>query len=198
MTWLCDSSELVDSGWLSSAYEGHGITGVAIPSTGSNGPSLLFGDPDLPTENLDEFYFRIITAPSGLTTFRAGEAGDIEATGPDGTYNGTYQGFKNGISYGFGGFSFSLGDSGIIRDMNQSFSGKRLCTTPFVGVLGSTVPSTGDDGPGYLYNDLVLPEDNSNYVRGFVTTFPTSGTFLPNDDSSFTYSGGDPRVNEFI
>lgn len=78
-----------------------------------------------------------------------------------------------------------------LRDLNQSFSGKRLCTTPRVGILASTVPSTGEDGGGYIYEDLTLPADANKLVRGFVTTFPTAGTFIPEEDTSFTFTGPD-------
>ena len=56
------------------------------------------------------------------------------------------------------------------------------------GVLGSEVPSTGDDGPGYLYNDLVLPADANKEVRGQITTVPLHGTLIAYEDSSFLYT----------
>jgi hypothetical protein len=58
-----------------------------------------------------------------------------------------------------------------------------------LGVLGSEVPSTGESGPGYLYNDLSLPADADKEVCGRVTTWPTGGTLYAYEDSSFTYDG---------
>jgi hypothetical protein len=61
-----------------------------------------------------------------------------------------------------------------------------------LGVLGSAVPSSGDNGPGYLYNDLSLPADASKEVRGLIETFPVGlSTFDVFEDSSFTASGPD-------
>lgn len=58
-----------------------------------------------------------------------------------------------------------------------------------LGVLGSQVPSTGTNGPGYIYNDLSLPADNNKEYSGFVETPPGVGTFFAFEDSSFTYTG---------
>ncbi len=57
------------------------------------------------------------------------------------------------------------------------------------GVLGSEVPSTGDNGAGYLYNDLTLPDDASKEVCGRITTWPSAGTLYAYEDSSFTFTG---------
>jgi hypothetical protein len=55
-----------------------------------------------------------------------------------------------------------------------------------LGVLGSDVPSTGTNGPGYLYNDLTLPADANKEVRGLIITPPSAGTFFAYEDSGFT------------
>jgi hypothetical protein len=61
-----------------------------------------------------------------------------------------------------------------------------------LGVLGSAVPSSGDNGAGYLYNDLSLPADAGKEVRGLIETFPVGlATFDVFEDSSFTASGPD-------
>lgn len=61
-----------------------------------------------------------------------------------------------------------------------------------LGVLGSAVPSSGDDGAGYLYNDLSLPADAGKEVRGLITAPPSGLTsFFAYEDSSFTASGPD-------
>lgn len=58
-----------------------------------------------------------------------------------------------------------------------------------LGVLASTVPSTGEHGAGYLYNDLSLPADAGKEVRGLILTTPSAGTFTAFEDSSFTLTG---------
>ena len=60
-----------------------------------------------------------------------------------------------------------------------------------LGVLGSTVPSAGRDGPPPLYNDVVSNSLQANEVRMLITAWPTlGGTLFANEDSSFVYSGG--------
>jgi hypothetical protein len=54
MTWLCDSTELVSGAWLASAYPGHGVLGANVPSTGTDGPSALYGALSLPADNAVE------------------------------------------------------------------------------------------------------------------------------------------------
>lgn len=58
-----------------------------------------------------------------------------------------------------------------------------------LGVLGSAIPSTGANGPSYMYNDLVLPADANKEYSGFVVTPPGTGTFFAYEDGSFTYTG---------
>lgn len=58
-----------------------------------------------------------------------------------------------------------------------------------LGVLGSSVPSTGEHGASYLYNDLDLPADNGVEVRGLVETPPSDGTFFAYEDGSFSLVG---------
>lgn len=58
-----------------------------------------------------------------------------------------------------------------------------------LGVLGSEIASTGTNGPGYVYSDLVLPADANKEYRGYVIAPPGVGTFFAYEDTSFTYSG---------
>lgn len=58
-----------------------------------------------------------------------------------------------------------------------------------LGVLAENVPSTGENGPGYLYNDLSLPADNGKEVRGEIVVWPSAGTLAANEDSSFEFTG---------
>lgn len=58
-----------------------------------------------------------------------------------------------------------------------------------LGLLGSEIASTGTNGPGYVYSDLVLPADANKEYRGYVIAPPGVGTFFAYEDTSFTYSG---------
>jgi hypothetical protein len=57
------------------------------------------------------------------------------------------------------------------------------------GVLGSSIPSSGTNGPGYTYNDLSLPADAGKEICGRITTWPSSGTLYAYEDTSFTFTG---------
>jgi len=79
----------------------------------------------------------------------------------------------------------------MLRNRNQSFSGKRVLGTPKTGVLGRLIPSTGDSGPGFAYPSLSLPADNNTEISGWITEFPVGGTLIAYEDTSFTFSGPD-------
>lgn len=59
-----------------------------------------------------------------------------------------------------------------------------------LGVLAALVPASGESGPGYVYNDLTLPDDADKEVRGYVesTTLP-GGTLTTYEDTSFGVVG---------
>lgn len=77
------------------------------------------------------------------------------------------------------------------RNLNYSVGGKRILGTPKTGVLGSLIPSSGDNGAGYAYNDLSLPADAGKEIRGRITTWPASGTLYAYEDTSFTFTAPD-------
>ena len=66
-----------------------------------------------------------------------------------------------------------------------------------LGVLGSDIPSTGDNGAGYLYNDLTLPADAGKEVRGLILTQPSAGSLFAYEDSSFEFSGAPDGIYTF-
>jgi len=76
-------------------------------------------------------------------------------------------------------------------DSSSIIAGSLVCGDPGLGVLGSLVPSTGDNGAGYLYNDLSLPDDAAKEVRGLIVTPPSAGTFFAYEDSSFEFIAPD-------
>ena len=74
-------------------------------------------------------------------------------------------------------------------DTSEWISGYLLIGETGLGVLGSAIPSTGDNGAGYAYNDLSLPADAGKEICGRITTWPTAGTLFAYDDTSFEFSG---------
>ncbi|MCW5666523.1 MAG: hypothetical protein KIT35_22045 [Piscinibacter sp.] len=57
------------------------------------------------------------------------------------------------------------------------------------GVLGSQVPSAGDQGPGLIYSSLDGAPDMTKEYWFLVTTPPSSGTLFVDWDSSFLLTG---------
>lgn len=57
-----------------------------------------------------------------------------------------------------------------------------------LGVLAETIPSTGDSGPSFLYNDVSLPADNGKEIRGEIVTYPSDGDLFVYEDGSFEFS----------
>lgn len=74
-------------------------------------------------------------------------------------------------------------------DSAELISGAYVIGDTGLGVLGSEVPSTGEHGPSYLYNDLVLPDDAGKEIRGLIVTPPSAGTFFAYEDGSFSLVG---------
>lgn len=70
-------------------------------------------------------------------------------------------------------------------------SGAHLYGDAGLGVLGSLIPSTGDNGAGYTYNDLSLPADNTKEICGRITTWPASGALTAYEDTSFEFIAAD-------
>jgi hypothetical protein len=69
------------------------------------------------------------------------------------------------------------------RNLLQSVSGRKVLDILSTGVLGSSVPSTGQNGPSYLYNDVVENNLELLEVRGriFSTTLPAGSWYAWND-----------------
>lgn len=67
------------------------------------------------------------------------------------------------------------------------FSGLAIGNTG-LGVPAESIPSSGDSGASFLYNDLSLPADNGKEIRGEILTLPAAGTLFVNEDGSFTFT----------
>lgn len=74
-------------------------------------------------------------------------------------------------------------------DTTEWISGAYIVGETGLGVLGSAIPSTGEHGASYLYNDLSLPADDDKEIRGLIVTPPSAGTFYAWEDGSFSLVG---------
>lgn len=114
MSWLSDSTELVSGGWLSSAYEGHGVRGDQVPSTGVHGAAPLYQHVVLPGDAAAEFRWVPSTTP-GAGTFVLNEDSSCTLTGaPDGVYALNGQWFKDGVLGGTSTNSITIGAAGSV------------------------------------------------------------------------------------
>ena len=82
-------------------------------------------------------------------------------------------------------------------DTSEWISGALLIGDAGLGVLGSDIPSSGDNGAGYAYNDLSLPADADKEICGRITTWPSAGTLFAYEDTSFDFSGAPDGVYTF-
>jgi hypothetical protein len=98
-------------GFHHSGDRGLGVRGADIPSTGEHGPGFLYPGITLPAEANDEFRIVILTVPPGLESLFVNEnSSATTAAGLTGTFVGTYEAFKNGVSYGTSTYTVSFGD----------------------------------------------------------------------------------------
>lgn len=74
-------------------------------------------------------------------------------------------------------------------DTTEWIAGSLLIGNTGGGELAENIPATGANGPGYAYNDLAFPADTGKEICGRITTWPTLGTLVAFEDTSFTYSG---------
>lgn len=75
-------------------------------------------------------------------------------------------------------------------DTSDYFANSVVIGNTGLGVLAESVPSTGDAGASFIYNDLVFPADVGKEVRGeIISPFLGAGNLFVNEDGSFTFSG---------
>ena len=77
----------------------------------------------------------------------------------------------------------------MLRDLNVSTSGRRVCGTPKLGVRGAAIPSTGQHGPSIIYPSLSLPADANKFSRARILTWPAQGVLRVYEDGSLDYDG---------
>lgn len=64
-----------------------------------------------------------------------------------------------------------------------------------LGVTASSVPSVGEDGPAFFYDQITSLGLSTEDVRGLVTVQPVSGSLFAYEDGSFTFSGDESAVS---
>lgn len=197
MSWLCDTTELVPAGWLSSRYAGHGVLAENIPATGIDGPSALFGAITLPADNGKEirgYITRWPAAPLDIDedgAFTYGGAPDYFdfALDVDGVDSTTDIGFGPGISRIWlgmeaGGAFFGAVALGSVI-VSGSFSGSPPSgpiSRPISDVsAGGWTPSTGTELWPML--DETSASD-SDYIETATASTATVGLSTP------TFPGG--------
>lgn len=82
-------------------------------------------------------------------------------------------------------------------DSTDWISGALVLGGTGLGVLAENIPSTGTDGPSYLYNDLSLPSDNGKEICGRITSWPAAGTLYAYEDGSFSFTGAPDGAYSF-
>jgi hypothetical protein len=75
----------------------------------------------------------------------------------------------------------------MLRQLNKVGARGRICGTPYRGILGSAIPSTGTHGPSAIYNDLSLPADNNKDYSLRLTAWPASGSLFMYEDGSSVF-----------
>lgn len=74
-------------------------------------------------------------------------------------------------------------------DATEGVSGALLIGNTGLGVRAENIPSTGDSGASFLFNDLSFPADSGKEICGRITAWPLAGTLIAYEDGSFEFSG---------
>ena len=80
----------------------------------------------------------------------------------------------------------------MLRNLNQSASGKRILGVPQAGILAAQIASEtaeGDHGPGILYNESQDAGYAGKYLRAAVTNWPSTGTLFVYENGNFEADG---------
>ena len=78
----------------------------------------------------------------------------------------------------------------IRLDSSQLIAGKTLVSAyAGHGVTASDIPSTGENGAGYLFNDVAAQSMlSTDQVRGEILSLPSAGVMVVNENSSFSFT----------
>lgn len=78
----------------------------------------------------------------------------------------------------------------MLRNMNQSSGGDRICGTTHTGVPASAIPS-GFIPPSLLENDIDAGDPSDCEYRVQILSWPVGATFRVSENGSFTFDGPD-------
>lgn len=93
MSWRCAATDAADN-WLCSQFDGIGVPGNAVPSSGANGPGFLYDD--VQANGVDHEYRVVITShPVGLVLYEDSAFG---YAGPNTTFS--YDLYLDGVLSG--------------------------------------------------------------------------------------------------
>ena len=192
MSWLCDTAELVPSGWLSSAYPGHGVRGGLVPSDGLNGPSFLYPGLSLPADEFKEIRAYISRWPSGV--FTPGENGQFGYVGSN-DY-ALYQWYTDGVlssvdlGYGAGVGRVSFGALVI------SHPGGDVTIAGWTSSTGGALFSCIDELSAADTSDFITsPQLNAPQPAVFtLTAVIPAGACVVNINAKYVASSGSVRV----
>ena len=67
-----------------------------------------------------------------------------------------------------------------------------------LGVLADDIPSEGDSGGSYLFNDLTLPADSGKEICGRITSWPSAGALYAYEDGAFEFTDAPDGSYSFI
>jgi hypothetical protein len=179
MTIRVDSSPLIAGKVVVSLFSGHGIQSQNIPSTGTSGAGYLFNDIAAQSMSAtDEVRGELLTLPSAGNLV-VNEDSSFTFSAPDGTYNFTYRGFRNGVTYGDYTVTLEIGsDTPVSENIVKSsvtISNKGLGLS--LGVVGSVNKST------ISYNGKLLTSVTGNEVPLIISLNPSTLTYSPKEFS---------------
>jgi len=82
-------------------------------------------------------------------------------------------------------------------DSDPLIPGKYMWGVRSHGVLAENLATSGDAGPGFLANDVTLPDDNGVEYRGQIVVWPAVGTLRADEDGGFTYTDASDGTHTF-
>jgi hypothetical protein len=169
-----------------------GVLGSAVPTAGPPFALLLS---EVQSAGLAARFVRLwvesSTFPAGV--LKVQEDSSWSAVGAAaGSYTVNGRLFIDDVDSGARSYPLSIGPATTkpaLRNMNLTRNNKRICGTPYVGVLGSAVPTIGPPN-ALLFNDVLTHGLGANRVRIWLesSTFPAGALFVF-EDSSYTFSG---------
>jgi hypothetical protein len=165
-----------------------GVLGSTVPASG-----FLFGDVQTRGLANNEVRFWVESTTLSTGTLFVNEDSTWTASGATpGSYTVSGRLFIDDVDSGAVSYPFTVGASTgapMLRNLNLTRNGKRICGTPRVGVPASAVPTIG---PPYalLYNDVQAYGFANNLIRLWIeqSTFPLGSLFVY-ENSSYTFSG---------